>query len=261
MDWTQPVSISPPADVTPFQRITALLGYCDCRLYFSDSAYVDVGAGALPVIKNLIFVPTDHVGRLGTIGRYCEFNSDAKIFVRSEHGNNAPVNTTFPGMPLMRAGFANSVMLPLKPFSIGNGVLASLGVCVLDGVKVGDGVVLGAGAVVTKDTGTFGVYAGVPARRIKTRDPFAPWWDFDPVYMLQNKAVIQGLAADLTAPHRYRPERPRFCLRLDDGNLSFLGIQDGEAIAPLASAPQSVQAYVIQAFKAESPVWIADCWA
>lgn len=44
------------------------------------------------------------------------------------------------------------------------------GVRVLDGVRIGRGAVIGAGAVVTKDVDPNGVYVGVPARKIGTRE-------------------------------------------------------------------------------------------
>lgn len=50
---------------------------------------------------------------------------------------------------------------------IGSGCMLGSGSVVLQGVRVGDGVVIGAGAVVARDIGEPGVYAGVPARRIK----------------------------------------------------------------------------------------------
>lgn len=37
------------------------------------------------------------------------------------------------------------------------------------GVKIADGCIIAAGAIVTKDTEPYGVYAGVPAKRIKER--------------------------------------------------------------------------------------------
>ncbi|NMC13019.1 MAG: acyltransferase, partial [Chloroflexi bacterium] len=43
------------------------------------------------------------------------------------------------------------------------------GVKILDGVVVSKGCVLAAGAVITHSTEPYGVYAGVPARRIKDR--------------------------------------------------------------------------------------------
>lgn len=43
------------------------------------------------------------------------------------------------------------------------------GVRVLDGVKIGRGAVIGAGAVVTKSIDEYGVYVGVPAKKISKR--------------------------------------------------------------------------------------------
>jgi maltose O-acetyltransferase len=40
-------------------------------------------------------------------------------------------------------------------------------VMVMPGVTIGEGTIIGAGAVVTKDCGPGGVYAGVPARRVR----------------------------------------------------------------------------------------------
>ena len=37
------------------------------------------------------------------------------------------------------------------------------------GVTIGDGVIVAAGSVVTKDLEPFGVYAGIPAKKIKER--------------------------------------------------------------------------------------------
>jgi acetyltransferase-like isoleucine patch superfamily enzyme len=50
---------------------------------------------------------------------------------------------------------------------IGSRVLVGAGAKVLPGVRIGDDVVVGAGAVVRGDLETAGVYAGVPARRVR----------------------------------------------------------------------------------------------
>lgn len=50
---------------------------------------------------------------------------------------------------------------------IGQRVLVGTGAVVLPGLRVGDDVVVGAGAVVCDDLVEPGVYAGVPARRLK----------------------------------------------------------------------------------------------
>jgi acetyltransferase-like isoleucine patch superfamily enzyme len=50
---------------------------------------------------------------------------------------------------------------------IGSRVLVGSGVSVLPGVRIGDDIVVGAGAVVCEDLDVPGVYAGVPARRVR----------------------------------------------------------------------------------------------
>jgi acetyltransferase-like isoleucine patch superfamily enzyme len=50
---------------------------------------------------------------------------------------------------------------------VGKGVLIGSGASVLPGLRLGDNVVVGAGAVVCEDLPQAGVYAGVPARRLK----------------------------------------------------------------------------------------------
>ena len=54
--------------------------------------------------------------------------------------------------------------------SIGAGCWVGAGAIVLPGVSVAPGCVIGAGAVVTRSTDPDGVYAGVPARRLRTLD-------------------------------------------------------------------------------------------
>ena len=58
---------------------------------------------------------------------------------------------------------------PSYQISIGNDVWIGSHVKILQGVTIGDGAVIGAGAVVTKDVEPYGIYAGVPAKKIKSR--------------------------------------------------------------------------------------------
>ncbi|WP_367316728.1 DapH/DapD/GlmU-related protein [Agreia sp. PsM10] len=54
-----------------------------------------------------------------------------------------------------------------KPLSIGPGCWIGSGAVILPGVTVAPGCIVGAGAVVSRDTRPDGLYAGIPARRIK----------------------------------------------------------------------------------------------
>lgn len=56
----------------------------------------------------------------------------------------------------------------VKPICIGNNVFIGSQCIIMPGVNVGDNVVIGAGSVVTKNLKSNGVYAGVPAKFIKS---------------------------------------------------------------------------------------------
>ncbi len=57
------------------------------------------------------------------------------------------------------------------PIVIGDGVWIGARAVVLPGVVVGDGCIVAAGAVVSQDCLPNGIYAGVPARRIRDLEP------------------------------------------------------------------------------------------
>lgn len=57
------------------------------------------------------------------------------------------------------------------PIAVGDGTWIGARAMVLPGVTIGAGCVVGAGAVVTGDLEPHGVYAGVPARRIRDLPP------------------------------------------------------------------------------------------
>jgi maltose O-acetyltransferase len=68
-----------------------------------------------------------------------------------------------------KSGDTNSRAGPvfLAPLVVGRGCWIGARAMILPGVNVGEGRVVGAGAVVTKDCLPHGLYAGVPAKRIR----------------------------------------------------------------------------------------------
>lgn len=251
-----PAKLAP--DISIFDRVTAMLGHYDFRIYVSDGAYLDVGGGSLGILGHVIQYPTNRHGLVGTVGRYCDFNETAKIIAHGEHNNDRIVNVTFAGLPVLQGRNAGAEA-PFRPFTIGNAVVASYGALVLSGRSVGDGVVLGASAVVTKDLDAHGVYAGVPARRLRDRPSGAPWWDFDVAYLRSNLGDIERLAADRSGRHVYRRATPRIALKTW-GQLEIMGaVQDGRVVG-FSQMPAQVREYITQAMTAEEPYWMADCW-
>lgn len=57
----------------------------------------------------------------------------------------------------------------IKGITVDDDVWFGAGVRVLDGTTIGKGAVIGAGSVVTKDVESYGIYAGVPAKKISSR--------------------------------------------------------------------------------------------
>lgn len=68
-----------------------------------------------------------------------------------------------PNKPINQQGHAEQDVV------IGDDVWIGYGAQIMSGITVGKGCIIGAGAVVTKNTEPYGVYVGVPAKRIKER--------------------------------------------------------------------------------------------
>ena len=59
------------------------------------------------------------------------------------------------------------------PMRLGRYAWVAARACVSPGVNLGDGAILGLASVATKDLEPWSIYAGVPARKVKERTPFA----------------------------------------------------------------------------------------
>lgn len=138
-----------------------------------------------------------------TIGRYCSVAADVSFFLGGEHRTD--VITTYP------FGHTRSHGGRLKRFSghpkskgpivIGHDVWIGNAAKILSGVTIGSGAVIGASSIVTKSIGPYEVWAGNPARLVKTRFSSAvidallriAWWDW-PLNLIETHQNI------LTAP-------------------------------------------------------------
>lgn len=103
----------------------------------------------------------------GTFVNYrCFFDGSAPIRIGKRCGIGMEAmfctSTHVLGGPEERAGSVDP-----KPITVGDGCWIGTRSVLLPGVTVGDGCVIGAGAVVNRDCAPNGLYAGVPARRIR----------------------------------------------------------------------------------------------
>lgn len=89
------------------------------------------------------------------IGRRCDIGYEV-AFITSSHEI---------GTDLRRAGIGASL-----PIQVGDGVWIGARAMILPGVVIGDGCIVAAGAVVAADCSADGLYAGIPAKRIRDLD-------------------------------------------------------------------------------------------
>lgn len=108
-----------------------------------------------------------HIGDGSFINNGCLFDAEGAIRI----GTNVAVGPDcrfltgghrISSSPTYRAG-----EVFLAPISIGSGAWLGASVIVLPGVCIGEGCVVAAGTVVTRDCEPHGLYAGVPARRVR----------------------------------------------------------------------------------------------
>jgi maltose O-acetyltransferase len=114
---------------------------------FFGSKNVSIGQGTF-VNRNCFFDAYAPI----EIGNYCSIGMDV-LFCTSSHD---------PGTKHKRAGQNNG-----KPIKIGDGSWIGARSTILQGVTVGEGCIIAAGSLVNKDCEPNGLYAGVPAKRIK----------------------------------------------------------------------------------------------
>ena len=130
-----------------------------CR-YVSDSANIEKGAH---------FNPGVYVGNRSSVGVKSEL--DGPVYI----GNDVMMGPEV--VVYTRNNKHDSLEIPMieqgyeeyQPVIIEDDVWIGRRAMIMPGVHIGKGSVLGAGCVVTKDTENYGIYGGVPAKKIGTR--------------------------------------------------------------------------------------------
>lgn len=106
------------------------------------------------------------IGEMTLINHRCYFDSRESITV-GDHCSLAPevmlcTSGHRPGDAAKRAGAYEAA-----PINVRNGSWLGTRATILGGVTIGEGCIVAAGAVVTQDCAPHGMYAGVPARRVR----------------------------------------------------------------------------------------------
>jgi acetyltransferase-like isoleucine patch superfamily enzyme len=135
--------------------------------------------GVIKIGNNCSIQPFAYLHSLGgkiIIGNYCSINPFTILYgggglVIGDHVRIAahtviiPANKKFQriDLPIHEQG---KITLGIQ---IDDDVWIGAGVKILDGVHIEKGCVIGAGSVVTHSTDAYGIYVGIPARKIKSR--------------------------------------------------------------------------------------------
>lgn len=83
--------------------------------------------------------------------------------------------------------------------NIGNDVWIGYGAKIMEGVTIGDGAIIGAGSIVTKNVEAYGIYVGIPAKKIKSRFDSSiirklmetQWWDKEFEWIDKNSDLFE----------------------------------------------------------------------
>jgi acetyltransferase-like isoleucine patch superfamily enzyme len=128
-----------------------------------DFCVLSAGAGGIHIgsyIHIAVFSSLIGAGCI-ELSDYANISSRVSIYASSDDYSGAHM-----GNPMVPAALT---AVHSAPVHIGKHVIVGAGSVILPGVTLGEGVAVGALSLVRSDCAPFGIYAGVPARRIRER--------------------------------------------------------------------------------------------
>jgi len=162
----------------------------------SGSNLVNVEMGKYSYIGNFCTAVNTEIGRFCSIADNCIIG-----------GANHPmtwVSTSplfFQGRNIMKQNFSEHEFITGKETRIGHDVWIGTSCFIKSGVSIGDGAVIGMGSVVTKDVGTYEIWAGNPAKLIRKRFDeetieklrLSQWWNYDDSLLKEKAAQFNNV--------------------------------------------------------------------
>ena len=128
-----------------------------------DFCVLSAGDGGIEIgsyIHIAVFVSLIGAAKI-KISDFCNISSRVSIYSSNDDCSGAAL-----AGPMISSEFTN---VHSAPVLIGRHVIVGSGSVVLPGVRIEEGVAVGAMSFINKDCDSFGVYFGVPAKRIKDR--------------------------------------------------------------------------------------------
>ena len=129
-------------------------------------AGIEVGTGAIVESGCFFFGADVSLGDYAVVNHRCYFDSKDQITIGPRTGLSMET-MLFTSNHELGDEFKRWAAYKTAPIEIGAGVWIGTRVLVLPGVTIGDGCLVAAGAIVAKDLEPNGLYAGVPAKRIR----------------------------------------------------------------------------------------------
>lgn len=130
----------------------------------SGSRLTGVRVGEYSYIGHNNFCVNTDIGRFCSIADGCSIGGAAHPL---EFVSTSPVFCN--GKNVLKTNFAVHEFVTGKKTVIGNDVWIGMVAYIKSGVKIDNGAVIGMGSVVTKDVGPYEIWAGNPAKLIRTR--------------------------------------------------------------------------------------------
>lgn len=128
-----------------------------------DFCVISAGGGGVEIGSNVhIAIGASLIGA-GKITLSDFSNISSRVSIYSSNDDYTGTAMTGPTLPPEYTNIQSADVF------LGRHVIIGSGSVVLPGVRLEDGVAVGALSLVTKDCESFGIYSGVPARRIKWR--------------------------------------------------------------------------------------------
>lgn len=158
------------ASVGQNPKLSDKASYYNCKnIVIGDNVRIDdfcvlsAGVGGIQLGNHIhIAVHSSLIGA-GRITLHDFSNISSRVSIYSSNDDYSGASMTNPTIP---AEFTNVTHADV---SVGRHVIIGSGSVVLPGVALEDGVAIGALSLVSKNCKAFGIYSGVPAKRIKER--------------------------------------------------------------------------------------------